>query len=170
MNCDGANTLAWMPDQVLRNPQRDCRVSREPGTHQPTRARVIEGEAARNLGQEEKWELLSPFLTKHGREGIAYATLQAGMEYFIAESGYIAYTRGRHPLLARRPKLHGAHRRPGGNRAAAAQPGCAGRTPIMLPGRGRVEPAPVELRPGLARRQRKPAAPGAGWPALDSNP
>jgi lysylphosphatidylglycerol synthetase-like protein (DUF2156 family) len=68
------------------------------------KVRIIEGGEARCLGQAEKWELLSPFLKQHGREGIAYATLQAGMEYFIAETGYIAYTRVRHPLLAHRPK------------------------------------------------------------------
>jgi lysylphosphatidylglycerol synthetase-like protein (DUF2156 family) len=56
------------------------------------------------LGQEEKWELLSPFLKQYGREGIAYATLQKGMEYFIGETGYIAYTRVRHPFFARKAK------------------------------------------------------------------
>ena len=48
--------------------------------------------------------MLSPFLKQHGREGIAYATLQEGMDYFLTETGYIAYTRVRHPLLARHPK------------------------------------------------------------------
>jgi lysylphosphatidylglycerol synthetase-like protein (DUF2156 family) len=66
--------------------------------------RIIEGQEAQGLTPEEKWELLSPFLQQHGREGIAYATLQAGMEYFITERGYVAYTRVRHPLLARRAK------------------------------------------------------------------
>lgn len=66
--------------------------------------RIIEGESAQGLSHKQKWDFLSPFLRQHGREGIAYATLQAGMEYFIAPSGYIAYTRVRHPLFARRPK------------------------------------------------------------------
>ncbi|HSA10411.1 MAG TPA: DUF2156 domain-containing protein [Candidatus Paceibacterota bacterium] len=68
------------------------------------RARIIEGEEARSLGRKDKWNLVSPFLTQHGREGIAYATLQEGMEYFITESGYIAYTRVQHPLFARQAK------------------------------------------------------------------
>jgi len=66
--------------------------------------RILEGESAQSLSHKQKWDLLSPFLRQHGREGIAYATLQAGMEYFIAPSGYIAYTRVRHPLFACRPK------------------------------------------------------------------
>lgn len=66
--------------------------------------RVIEAQAARALGAKEKWALLSPFLRQHGREALAYATLQAGMEYFIDECGYIAYTTVRHPVFARRSK------------------------------------------------------------------
>jgi lysylphosphatidylglycerol synthetase-like protein (DUF2156 family) len=66
--------------------------------------RIIEGEEAQKLSREEKWELLSPYLQQHGREGIAYATLQAGMEYFITRKGYVAYTRVRHPVFARRAK------------------------------------------------------------------
>jgi hypothetical protein len=62
---------------------------------------VIEGEAARNLDQAAKWALLSPFLRQNGRSALAYSTLQHGMEYFIDECGYIAYTTGRHPVLAR---------------------------------------------------------------------
>ena len=68
------------------------------------KAQIIEGDAARRLSHKQKWDLLSPFLRQHGREGIAYATLQAGMEYFIAPTGYIAYTRVQHPLFARRSK------------------------------------------------------------------
>lgn len=60
--------------------------------------------AAKSLGRQEKWELLSPFLKRHGREALAYATLQEGMEYFVDEAGYIAYTTVRHPVFARRPK------------------------------------------------------------------
>jgi hypothetical protein len=69
-----------------------------------TNAKVIEGEAALKLSRDEKWKLLSPFLKRHGGEGIAYATLQAGLEYFIDATGYIAYTRVQHPVFARRPK------------------------------------------------------------------
>ncbi|HWV98739.1 MAG TPA: DUF2156 domain-containing protein [Candidatus Acidoferrum sp.] len=66
--------------------------------------RVIEGEAAKKLGREEKWELLSPFLRQHGRASLAYATLQEGMEYFIDEAGYIAYTTVRHPVFSPKPR------------------------------------------------------------------
>jgi len=66
--------------------------------------RIIEGAAARALARETKWGLLSPFLRQYGRQALAYATLQEGMEYFIDETGYIAYTTVRHPVLARRPK------------------------------------------------------------------
>jgi lysylphosphatidylglycerol synthetase-like protein (DUF2156 family) len=66
--------------------------------------RIIEGAAARAWGQNEKWEMLSPFLTQHGRESLAYPTLQAGMEYFIDECGYIAYVTVQHPVFARQPK------------------------------------------------------------------
>jgi lysylphosphatidylglycerol synthetase-like protein (DUF2156 family) len=65
---------------------------------------IIEGEAAKSLGAQPKWELLSPFLKQHGREALSYATLQAGMEYFVDEHGYIAYTTAVHPVFARKPK------------------------------------------------------------------
>jgi lysylphosphatidylglycerol synthetase-like protein (DUF2156 family) len=65
---------------------------------------IIEGEAAKSLGQKEKWELLSPFLRQHGSEALSYATLQAGLEYFITPAGYIAYITVRHPVFARKPK------------------------------------------------------------------
>jgi lysylphosphatidylglycerol synthetase-like protein (DUF2156 family) len=65
---------------------------------------IIEAEAAKNLGRREKWELLSPFLRRHGQEALAYATLQSGLEYFITSAGYIAYTTVRHPVFARKPK------------------------------------------------------------------
>lgn len=61
-------------------------------------------DAARKLGLQEKWALLSPFLKQHGRAALSYATLQAGMEYFITDFGYIAYTTVRHPVFARKPK------------------------------------------------------------------
>ena len=66
--------------------------------------RIIEGAEAKSLGQREKWELLSPFLRQYGREALAYPTLQAGMEYFIDDCGYIAYVTVQHPVFARQPK------------------------------------------------------------------
>src|SRR5436190_8610129 len=66
--------------------------------------RIIEGEAAKSLGRKEKWDLLSPFLRRHGGEALSYATLQSGLEYFITPAGYIAYTTVRHPVFARKPK------------------------------------------------------------------
>ena len=67
-------------------------------------ATTIEAQAAKALGQKEKWDLLAPFVRRHGREALAYATLQAGMEYFVDDCGYIAYTTVRHPVLARQPR------------------------------------------------------------------
>ncbi len=64
---------------------------------------IIEGDAARNWDAKAKWERLAPFLKLHGREALAYATLQSGMEYFITNEGYIAYTTVRHPVFARKP-------------------------------------------------------------------
>src|SRR5258705_225177 len=65
---------------------------------------IIEGAAAKSLGQREKWNLLSPFLKRYGREALAYATLQEGMEYFVNEDGYAAYTSVSHPVFARKTK------------------------------------------------------------------
>lgn len=65
---------------------------------------TIEGEAAKALGLREKWALLSPFLQQHGREALAYATLQGGMEYFVTDFGYVAYITVVHPVFARQPK------------------------------------------------------------------
>lgn len=65
---------------------------------------IIEAEKARGLAQQEKWRLLSPFLKQHGREALSYATLQTGMEYFVDDAGYIAYTTVRHPVFARNSK------------------------------------------------------------------
>jgi hypothetical protein len=63
--------------------------------------RILEDASARSIGQKEKWDLLGPFLRQHGREALAYATLQEGMEYFIDETGYVAYTSvSRAPHLA----------------------------------------------------------------------
>jgi len=66
--------------------------------------KIFEGAAAKALGQKEKWELLSPFLKQHGREALAYATLQEGMEYFVDADGYLAYTSVEHPVFARKTK------------------------------------------------------------------
>lgn len=65
---------------------------------------IIEGDAAKALGLREKWALLSPSLKQHGREALVYATLQAGMEYFVTEHGYLAYITVTHPVFARKPK------------------------------------------------------------------
>lgn len=65
---------------------------------------IIEGNAARTLGQTEKWALLSGFITRHGREALSYPTLQSGLEYFVDDCGYIAYTTVQHPVFARQPK------------------------------------------------------------------
>lgn len=53
---------------------------------------------------EEKWALFSPFLRQHGGEALSYATLQSGMEYFLTDQGYIAYTTVQHPVFAPRSK------------------------------------------------------------------
>jgi lysylphosphatidylglycerol synthetase-like protein (DUF2156 family) len=66
--------------------------------------KIIEAEAAKSFGAREKWALLSPFLKQHGREALSYATLQAGLEYFVDDCGYIAYTTVQHPVFARQPK------------------------------------------------------------------
>ena len=74
-------------------------------TNSPATAfKTIEGAEAKSLGRKEKWELLSPFLKRHGREALSYPTLQAGMEYFIDDCGYIAYVTAQHPVFARKPK------------------------------------------------------------------
>ena len=99
-----ANTSALMADWVLAAPNGELLLSHKPQATRGAKVQILEGDRARQLGRQEKWELLSPMLKQHGREGLAYATLQAGMEYFIGETGYIAYTRVRHPLFARQPK------------------------------------------------------------------
>src|SRR4051812_24213008 len=67
-------------------------------------SQLLEGQASKALGQTEKWALLSPFLKRYGREALAYATLQEGLEYFIDEQGYIAYTTVSHPVFAPKTK------------------------------------------------------------------
>ena len=63
-----------------------------------------ESKAPNSLGQRDKWTVLSPFLKRYGREALSYATLQDGMEYFVDDAGYIAYTSVQHPVFARKPK------------------------------------------------------------------
>jgi lysylphosphatidylglycerol synthetase-like protein (DUF2156 family) len=65
-------------------------------------SRIIEGPEAKALGTREKWNLLSPFLRRYGREALSYATLQEGMEYFVHATGFIAFTTVVHPVFARR--------------------------------------------------------------------
>jgi len=66
--------------------------------------RLIVGNEARSLGRKEKWALLSPHLQIHGREALAYSTLQDGLEYFLHDTGYVAFTTVRHPVFSPRPK------------------------------------------------------------------
>jgi len=104
MDPNPANVFTLTTDWALRTPRREPWLTRDYQPAPKAKVRTIEGDDARRLGQQEKWDLLSPFLKQHGGEGIAYATLQAGMEYFIGENGYIAYTRVQHLMFARRPK------------------------------------------------------------------
>lgn len=124
MNWSPANVVTGTADLASISPQGGWLVGRHTHPVRKAKVRIIEGDGARRLGREEKWELLSPFLMQHGREGIAYATLQEGMEYFIGENGYIAYTRVQHPLFARQAK-----------RIAFSDPICAPEDlPILLRG------------------------------------
>jgi alpha-beta hydrolase superfamily lysophospholipase len=99
-----ARVFALTADWVLANLGGEPVAASGSSAVQTTRVKVIEGEAAKTLGRKEKWELLSPFLKRYGREPLAYATLQEGMEYFIEESGYIAYTTVQHPVLSPKPR------------------------------------------------------------------
>jgi lysylphosphatidylglycerol synthetase-like protein (DUF2156 family) len=67
-------------------------------------SRTITGAEARALGPREKWTLLSPHLRRHGREALAYATLQQGMEYFVDRAGYLAFVTVTHPVFAPKPR------------------------------------------------------------------
>jgi alpha-beta hydrolase superfamily lysophospholipase len=69
-----------------------------------TNVQASAGKAFKELGRHEKWDLLSPFLTQYGEASTAYATLQDGLEYFVDENGYVAYTTVQHPVLARKPR------------------------------------------------------------------
>src|SRR5437879_3866305 len=63
---------------------------------------IIEGDGAKAFGQKEKWAMLGPFLRRYGSEALAYATLQEGMNYYVDQDGYIAYTTVYHPVFARK--------------------------------------------------------------------
>ncbi len=42
--------------------------------------------------QEDKLEILYPYLKKFGKEALSYSTLQEGLEYFLVKDyGYISY-------------------------------------------------------------------------------
>jgi len=64
--------------------------------------KIITAAESRSLGVEGRWALLGPFLKRYGTQALAYATLQEGMEYFLTDCGYIAFTAVQHPLLAPR--------------------------------------------------------------------
>jgi lysylphosphatidylglycerol synthetase-like protein (DUF2156 family) len=66
--------------------------------------RTIKGAEAKSFTWADKWALLSPHLKRHGREALAYATLQQGMEYFIHDLGYLSFTTVTHPVFAWKPK------------------------------------------------------------------
>jgi lysylphosphatidylglycerol synthetase-like protein (DUF2156 family) len=78
--------------------------SRQPSPWSVKTPKIVDGAEAKAFGQKEKWEMLSPFLRQHGREALAYPTLQAGMEYFVDDCGYIAYVTAQHPVFAHKPK------------------------------------------------------------------
>lgn len=64
----------------------------------------ILGNEAQRLNSIQKWEILGPHIQRHGREALSYATLQPGMEYFIHDAGFLAFTTAIHPVFARKPK------------------------------------------------------------------
>ncbi|MDZ4289199.1 MAG: phosphatidylglycerol lysyltransferase domain-containing protein [Prosthecobacter sp.] len=66
--------------------------------------RSILGSEAKNFDPASKWALLSPLIRQHGREALSYATLQQGMEYFVHELGYLAFTTATHPVFAPKSK------------------------------------------------------------------
>jgi alpha-beta hydrolase superfamily lysophospholipase len=99
-----ARVFELTADWVLRNLNGELGMGQDSQALRTPRPTVLEGAAARTLGRQAKWELLSPFLKQHGRQALAYATLQEGMEYFIDETGYVAYTTVQHPVFSRRPK------------------------------------------------------------------
>src|SRR5437763_676299 len=67
--------------------------------------RMVLGAEAKAWNRADKWKALSGFLRQHGKEALAFATLQDGMEYFIHdELGYLAFTSVTHPVFARKTK------------------------------------------------------------------
>jgi alpha-beta hydrolase superfamily lysophospholipase len=99
-----ASVFDLTADWALEHLTRDSVGTSSLESVRTTTVKVIEGVAAKALDRRVKWELLSPFLKQHGREALAYATLQEGMEYFIAPTGYIAYTTVQHPVLSPKPR------------------------------------------------------------------
>jgi hypothetical protein len=99
-----AQVFALTAEWLLANLGGEPATVGGPSAVHKTRVQVIEGGAAKALGPKEKWELLSPFLKRFGSEPLAYATLQHGMEYFVAETGYVAYTTVQHPVFAPKPR------------------------------------------------------------------
>jgi len=93
-------TATWALEHLQDGPALSSRSEIVPSTG----PRIIEGDAAKQLSAHEKWELLSPFLKRFGASSLAYATLQQGMEYFIDETGYIAYTTVQHPVFSPKPR------------------------------------------------------------------
>jgi lysylphosphatidylglycerol synthetase-like protein (DUF2156 family) len=77
-------------------------------------ALIVEQTQSGNQKRDEKWRRLSPFLKRYGKEALAYSTLQDGLEYFVDDLGYIAFTSIRHPVFARQ-----------GKRIALSDPVCA---------------------------------------------
>jgi len=99
-----AKLFAATAEWVQENMPCRCVPALSTRTMPASKPCFIEGNAAKRLGQKAEWELLSPYLKQHGGGSLAYATLQEGMEYFIDDCGYIAYTTVQHPLLAPKPK------------------------------------------------------------------
>ena len=60
--------------------------------------------STRFANSQKKWEALGGHFNRHGREALAFATLQEGMEYFVHELGYLAFNTVVHPVFARKPK------------------------------------------------------------------
>ena len=52
---------------------------------------------------QNKFEILSPYLRRHGNSSMSYATLQDGLSYFLVEDiGYISFVYVKHFVFARR--------------------------------------------------------------------
>jgi len=84
-------------------------------------AATVESSRLGQAGESDKWSRLSPFLRQFGKEALSYATLQDGLEYFVDDAGYIAYTTVHHPVFART-----------GKRIALSDPVCHPRDYIPL--------------------------------------